>query len=660
MAHSEIFYQSIIDYMSNAFAYHRIITDASGHPIDYEFIEVNPAFEKLTGLKKNDIIGNRITSVLPDIHKSSIDLIKLYGNVALEGRQEEFELYSGTLNKWYSVTAYSPQEGYFVTIFNDITDIKQNQEDREIFTKLAADLECIIGFDGYFKKIDSSWTSLLGWSEEELLACPYLKVVHPTDRRTSFQTVKHLLQQDDIIRIDNRFMCKDGSYRWLSWKVCSVNKRGLIYASAHDITDSKQAEAELQEQNKDFLAFSNSVDIIIFIMDLNGSIIRVNFAAIEQLGYSEEELLGSNIFMVHPPEDRGAAQKIISAIATGDDQSYPFPLQTKQGKYLPVESKVFKGRWSNEDVLFGIIKDISDLKWSEKKFFLAFNLNASLMAISTLREGRIVNVNESFCDKLGYRREEVLGRSALELGIFMNTMILEQRLRIVLEQGKIRDFEAVARTKNGAELIGLYSAEKFNIGEEKFVLTMFTDITERRKMEAELQERNQQLHDLNARLEIQAITDSLTNLYNHRYIVECLQLEVDRAMRYHHPLTILMLDLDHFKEVNDNYGHQCGDQVLIAVAGIIKKNLREVDLAGRYGGEEFMLILPHTSLNGGLVIAERIRHQLQVSRCVNNNLKVTISIGVAQYDREGIKKFIDRADEIMYQAKNNGRNRVEC
>ncbi|MDD3365537.1 MAG: GGDEF domain-containing protein, partial [Syntrophomonas sp.] len=121
----------------------------------------------------------------------------------------------------------------------------------------------------------------------------------------------------------------------------------------------------------------------------------------------------------------------------------------------------------------------------------------------------------------------------------------------------------------------------------------------------------------------------------------------------------LMLDIDHFKKVNDSYGHQTGDQVLRTVADIIKSNLREVDLVGRYGGEEFLVILPHTDRNSGFQVAERIRRQIEGKSFTANGLKITISIGVSQYRNSEIGKFIELADELMYQAKTKGRNRVE-
>ncbi|MDF2872984.1 MAG: diguanylate cyclase [Anaerocolumna sp.] len=154
--------------------------------------------------------------------------------------------------------------------------------------------------------------------------------------------------------------------------------------------------------------------------------------------------------------------------------------------------------------------------------------------------------------------------------------------------------------------------------------------------------------------------DSLTNLHNHEYILEILEREVELQKQTPKGLVVMMLDIDHFKRVNDTYGHQKGDQVLIKIADVIQSCLRSSDFAGRYGGEEFMVILSGISgINSGIEVAERIKEC--ISNCVfeNNELRVTISIGLACYQGESTKELVGIADKLLYQAKGNGRNRIE-
>ena len=160
----------------------------------------------------------------------------------------------------------------------------------------------------------------------------------------------------------------------------------------------------------------------------------------------------------------------------------------------------------------------------------------------------------------------------------------------------------------------------------------------------------------NALLEELSITDSLTGLYNHSHSIERLHQETANAKRYETPLTMMMLDIDLFKAVNDTYGHVAGDEVLKGVADIIGSNVREGDIAGRYGGEEFILVLPNTPLDGGLAIAERIRRRVEENKWPIEELKITLSGGIKSLENENPTELIIRADSNLYAAKEQGRN----
>lgn len=160
-----------------------------------------------------------------------------------------------------------------------------------------------------------------------------------------------------------------------------------------------------------------------------------------------------------------------------------------------------------------------------------------------------------------------------------------------------------------------------------------------------------------------AITDGLTNIFVRRYFLERLNEEIKRAKYFNTRLSFIMVDIDHFKKCNDKYGHLVGDVVLKRVAKILKDNLREIDVIGRYGGEEFSIILPETIKDDGAIAGERLRKAIEDSQidAYDEALKMTISIGVATYpdDTSDINQLIDRADQMLYRAKEEGRNRVK-
>lgn len=162
---------------------------------------------------------------------------------------------------------------------------------------------------------------------------------------------------------------------------------------------------------------------------------------------------------------------------------------------------------------------------------------------------------------------------------------------------------------------------------------------------------------------ILATTDALTGLNNRRHFFELAEIEIARVMRYHHPLSVAMLDVGHFKKINDNYGHLTGDQVLKVVAQICKREVRKIDILGRYGGEEIIILMPETTQLSALQAMERLRQTIEAASIdsVRGAISATVSIGMAsltESDSLDLEKLIDRADQALYQAKNSGRNQV--
>ncbi|MBI5144152.1 MAG: GGDEF domain-containing protein [Candidatus Omnitrophica bacterium] len=159
-----------------------------------------------------------------------------------------------------------------------------------------------------------------------------------------------------------------------------------------------------------------------------------------------------------------------------------------------------------------------------------------------------------------------------------------------------------------------------------------------------------------------AITDGLTELYVRRYFFERLEEELKRSKRHNFKFIFLMIDIDNFKTINDTYGHLVGDVILKDVGRIIKENSREIDLAARYGGEEYSLVLPNTGREDGRVVAERIRGRIEenIFKAYDERLKVTVSVGISVYpdDSSEVKGLVERADKALYTAKDSGKNIV--
>ena len=168
----------------------------------------------------------------------------------------------------------------------------------------------------------------------------------------------------------------------------------------------------------------------------------------------------------------------------------------------------------------------------------------------------------------------------------------------------------------------------------------------------------------NRRLEALATTDPLTRVLNRRALLDRLTAEVDRARRFNSSLTLLLLDVDHFKQINDTAGHLAGDSVLRQLGSLLEEAVRKVDVVARYGGEEFVVILPETASDGGIIFAERLRERIEAQSFdvgVERPVHLTVSIGVATFPSPRVattEDFFARADEALYRAKSGGRNQV--
>jgi diguanylate cyclase (GGDEF)-like protein len=187
------------------------------------------------------------------------------------------------------------------------------------------------------------------------------------------------------------------------------------------------------------------------------------------------------------------------------------------------------------------------------------------------------------------------------------------------------------------------------------VCLVIYDVTEVATNRLQLQAANRELQKLSS-------TDRLTSLYNRGHWEEALRLEHARHVRYGTSAALVMFDIDHFKRVNDTYGHQCGDRVIQRVADVVREHTRDADIAGRYGGEEFAVLLPDTDKHGGAMFAERLRAAVEALDVMHEgeSIRCTISLGVADMiaPMDDYKTLIERADQALYASKKSGRNRV--
>ncbi|MEI6154922.1 MAG: PAS domain S-box protein, partial [Deltaproteobacteria bacterium] len=341
-----------------------------------------------------------------------------------------------------------------------------------------------------FEYVSPRMAEMLAISSESIVMDPKIafEPIHPEELEAFSKLNRERIEARLPFLWEGRAIVT-GTVKWLrieSHPEQLDNGDVLWHGIVADITERKQAEEALEQSRQNFYTFFNTIDDFLYVLSESGSIIHVNNTVIRRLGYSETELVGQSVLMVHPPELKEEAAQVVLAMLAGQISSCFIPVMTRDGRLIAVETRVTKGKWNGIPVLFGVSKNISQLKQSEEKFSRAFHSSSVSMAISTMDDGCFLDVNETFLTTMGFSREDVIGKTSIELGIFINLENRTETHRIVKETGRARNVEVQVRTKDGKILDGLFSADTITINDTSCLLTVMTDITDRKLMEEEL------------------------------------------------------------------------------------------------------------------------------------------------------------------------------
>jgi len=416
-----------------------------------------------------------------------------------------------------------------------------------------------------------------------------------------------------------------------------------------------------QEEVAFLQAVVEAVPGTFYVFDRQGFFVRWNRAAQEAIGVPDELMPQTSVLSIVFEEDRPlVARKVEEAFATG---------------YAEAEARVVQAggevRWrfltgtrvdiGERSYLVGTGLDVTERKRAEQALRdseakLQAILDSSPVPIAwTDAGGRVEYINRKVTELFGYTLEDVPTVERWYALAYPNeeyrAAVIKawtQATNIAKKTGcPIPSFEVTVACRDGSQRD--VSVAGSLIGDRQLV--MFTDLTERKVLEREL--------------EHQARTDFLTGIPNRRHFLELAEVELARAHRYRRPFSLLMLDLDMFKDINDRYGHRVGDLTLQKVVEVCRQTLRGVDIFGRLGGEEFGIILPETDTERARQVAERVRQAIAatpVPLVQGGAVFFTTSVGVATFCASdgNVDAVLTRADQALYNAKRSGRNRVSC
>jgi diguanylate cyclase (GGDEF)-like protein/PAS domain S-box-containing protein len=590
--------------------------------------------------------------------------------------------------------------------------LRQSEERFRLLVENSTDGIYLVGHDGLVVYATPAVTRMLGYGIEQLVGRHFLDFLHPDDRDEASWFFADVLGKPGVaVRSTYRCLHQDGEFRHL--EATGVNRLGdagigAVVLNFRDVTDRHRAERSLADSEERFRAIFESALVGIARAEPGGRLIEVNRALQEMLGLSAEELRGRPIRELFHPDEADAGQRDWKDLADGAIDHYRAErrVHRRDGQSVWVNFTASMVHESGSRPRFGIVmlENITERKQAEAALQETNRRLADWVAELEQRKSEISLLSE-MGDMLRACRSpeeayEVIAPLASQLfpgesgsvsvisaaaglaetvaewgspsGARLFSMdecwalrrgrphLVEpgQRGLICRHAGEPGDMATVCVPMLAqGELLGLLH---MTLGEERraleprirFVTTVAEHIA--------LAIANLKLRET---LRSQSIRDPLTGLFNRRYMEESLQREMRRAARGRHPVAIIMLDLDFFKGFNDTYGHEAGDALLRIVGQTLQKGVRAEDIACRYGGEEFTLILPEASLDEAVKRAEEIRRAIRALTIEHRQQQVgsvTISAGVAMYPDHGPTGDAVRraADAALYRAKALGRDRI--
>jgi len=413
-----------------------------------------------------------------------------------------------------------------------------------------------------------------------------------------------------------------------------------------------------------FESMSESMGEGMLALDSDGLVVFANKVALRILGYAKEEILGQNAHeLIHyetrdgrfVPKDECYVLKTLAkdGSCASDNDIYIRKDGTKVDASFVATPLVINGKNDGSILIFS---DITEKKQNLKKLLLSDTI------VNNIREGVLVTdkhlviifANAYFESITGYEPQSAIGKRPNILKSGMHDEKFYRDIWIRLDMNGCWQGEIWNRRKDGkiyAEWLNISVVNDDSEVGGKFFVAIFSDITERKILEDELLKERELLKN-------QASHDALTGLHNRQKLEDAIIVELDRNRRYGVKFSLIMIDIDNFKSINDTYGHQIGDMTLKSIAGLLKANLRKIDTICRWGGEEFLVIAPQTHIEGAASLAESLRELIEAN-IFETIGRLTCSFGVTALETEDDKdSVLKRVDDALYISKQEGKNKV--
>jgi len=408
-------FRSLFEKMLNGFAYCKILLDENSQPIDFVYLEVNDSFEKLTGLRKEDVVGKKVTEAIPTIKDKHPELFDIYGKVALTGEETEFDIYFEPLEIWLSISVYSPQKGYFVAVFNNSTDriraekaLRASEEKyRNIFNNAQVGLGRTRISDGKILECNDRLAQMFGYENREEFIAEYVFSEHYVDPGTRELMLAELQEKGEINNFEARLTRRDGSimYRRSSSRI--YPEKGYIEAVVIDITEEKLALEALRTSEEKYRNLVETMNEGLRVGDENHITTYVNDRFCQILGYSRDEMIGKPTMDFYDE----TSKKIVKEVRRKRREGRAEPLEVccmhKDGHkvYLRQSPRPMFDEHGNYKGTFSVFTDLTEAKQAEEekaRIEAQFQSAQKMEAIGTLAGGIAHDFNNILMGMQGY------------------------------------------------------------------------------------------------------------------------------------------------------------------------------------------------------------------------------------------------------------------
>ncbi len=539
----------------------------------------------------------------------------------------------------------------------------------------------VTDLDGVVVDWSAGATKLYGYERDEIVGQPVSILHAPEDVDRITAEVFAGIARDGFWTGEIKRREKSGKTGWIESMVIPLLDDGGAPKGAlgvnRDITRRKEFEEALRSSETRWRSLLESLPDAVVISDHEGRIVIVNARAETLLGYEREALIGQSVDLLLPDALRARhvehrAGFVSQARSRPMGSGRILQARRSDGNLVPVEIGLAAIETPGGTWFVAIVHDVSAREAMNEQLALlgaALGAAANGIAISDAK-GICQWINPGFTAITGYRPEEIVGHKFSILRSGAHDAAFFRDLWTTITAGRSWHGEITNRHRDGHCYIEeqTIAPVRSASGAITHFIAIKQDITKRREMENQLRTANEtltrhvaEIEVLHAQLREQAIRDPLTGLYNRRYLTETLERELSRAARTNEPVAVAIIDVDHFKAINDTYGHRAGDRVLEALGAVLRNGTRRSDVVCRHGGEEFTILMPGATARVAAQRAEALRAHVAESETPHEGgrIRLTLSIGVAAFPEcpDG-DALLRAADEALYAAKDAGRNRV--